>query len=266
MGHLYRVHTFIRQFQLTDFSILTSNALAYRLFDAQTIIFISPETYTETWKTFVDKTASTLDITDLYIDTFPAGLQQEFVMWKSMNFRIHYLARRLKWDVYKVELINFTTFFDTVYCLEELEEAHQQFITQRAKAIQQLTLHYPAPSSTVTVNDITPKNKPLWLVVHAHSKQEVESLVHYAQDVARQQDIDVFFLVLSDQTIPVGMGKCMSYFPAADWFPHADRIFVGGGFNIVQQIKPFLDKTSLIPFPRKYDDQFWRVHSLKLKR
>ncbi len=262
MGHLYRVHTFIRQLQLTNFRILTANELAFTLFDTLHIIFINPDNYALAWKKFVDKTAPTLAITDLFIDTFPAGLQQEFVEWRPMNFQVHYLARRLKWDVYKEELTNFTLQFDTIYCIEELEEMHLQFIEQHARVIKPFTLNYPAPSNSENLDKIIPSEKPLWLVVHMHSREEVEYLLHYAQDVAMQQNQNPFFLVLSDQTIPVEHGMCMTYFPAVDWFPYADRIFVGGGFNIVQQIKPFLEKSKLIPFPRKYDDQVWRISNM----
>ncbi len=260
-GHLYRVSIFINQFKIEDFKILTTNQLAYNLFDSKNILFLSPETYSAEIEQFFQLKFPKLLVSDLYIDTFPFGLLGELSVEKIESVKVHYIARRLIWGKYKrVAKEKFR--FSTIYQIEPLEEEHRQFITSRTHELIQLDLNYPLPDISRIPSDLIPKQKPIWIVVHTFKKEEVESLLHYAEEVAVLQNIFPFFVVLSDQTIEVRNGICFSYFPAMDWFPLADRIFTGAGFNIAQQIKPFLSKTTLIPFPRLYDDQVWRAATI----
>jgi hypothetical protein len=260
-GHLYRVSIFINQFKIKDFKILTTNQLAYTLFDSKNILFLAPETYPFEIEQFLQVEFPTLLVSDLYIDTFPFGLLGELSVEKIEYVKVHYIARRLIWEKYK-RVTEEKFRFSTIYQIEPLEEEHRQFIASRTDKLIQLDLHYPLPDISRIPFNLIPKQKPIWIVVHTFKKEEVESLLHYAEEVAALQNISPFFVVLSDQAIEVRNGICFSYFPAMDWFPLADRIFAGAGFNIAQQIKPFLSKTTLIPFPRLYDDQVWRAATI----
>ncbi len=262
IGHLYRVFIFINQFKIKDFRILTSNQLVYKLFEPANILFLSPETYPFEAQHFFRKIFPKLIVSDVYIDTFPFGVLGELSFKECAKTKIHYLARRLVWEQYKH--FNKEEFkFSTVYQVEPLEKEHEQFIENQSKELIQINLSYPLPDTTrIPVNRI-PKQKPIWLIVHTFKKEEVETLLQYAQEAAILQNITPFFVVLSDQHVEVKNGICLAYFPAADWFPLADHIFTGAGFNIAQQIRPFLAKATLIPFPRLYDDQIWRAANIR---
>lgn len=262
IGHVYRVFVFINQFKIKDFRILTSNPLAYKFFEPANILFLPPETYLFEIDHFFNTIFPKLLVSDFYIDTFPFGLLGELSYKECAKIKIHYLARRLIWENYKhfsKEDFKFTT----VYQFEPLEKEHGRFIENQSNEVIQINLNYPLPETTRIPVDRIPKQKPIWLIVHTFKKEEVETLLFYAQEAAILQNISPFFLVLSDQDVEVQNGICVEYFPAADWFPLADHIFAGAGFNIVQQIRPFLAKTTLIPFPRLYDDQIWRASNIE---
>ncbi|HNV30724.1 MAG TPA: hypothetical protein PKJ83_16380 [Cyclobacteriaceae bacterium] len=254
LGHLYRVRTFINQFHRSPFRILTNNPLAKKLFSLDEIEFV----YDESPHELIDKIQRVLNSTrynELYVDAFPAGLFGEL---NGVNIQKKiYLARRLNWNNYK-SLIKSRLRFDETLCFEELEEEHGMFIKEVSESISSIDLLYPNPDITKIAKELIPQ-KPIWLIVHSFIIEEVESLVSYAKEVARLEKQDPVFIVLSDQPIVDKDVICYAWFPAQDWFPLAARIFTGGGFNVLKQAAPYKEKISAIPFPRRYDDQAWRV-------
>jgi hypothetical protein len=262
MGHLYRTRIFINHFQITELKIITSNPLARNLFAEEQIVFLNPDGYLASWKNFT-QTLPTINVTAWYMDTFPTGITGEFTNL-VINSPVHYIARRMRWHNYEGFVKNFKHSFAKVYKLESLEPEHEVFIQQHAEAIEHLSLNYPVASPSNIPRDLIPAQQPLWLVVHAFDQTETEQLIQYANEVAAITQQKPYFVVLSDQTVVVPNGIHLTYFPAADWFPLAEKIFVAGGFNTVQQVLPFLDKVMFLPFPRKFDDQAWRVNSVKI--
>lgn len=262
MGHLYRTRIFINHFQITEFKIITSNPLAWNLFAEEQIVLLNPDGYLASWKSFT-QTLPTINVTAWYMDTFPTGIMGEFTNL-TINFPVHYIARRMRWHSYEEFVKDFRHSFTKVYKLESLETAHEVFIQQHSEAIEHLSLNYPVASPSNIPRHLIPSQQPLWLVVHAFDHNEAEQLIRYASEVAAITQQKPYFVVLSDQTVAVPNGIHLTYFPAADWFPLAEKIFVAGGFNTVQQVLPFLDKVMFLPFPRKFDDQAWRVNSVKI--
>lgn len=265
MGHLFRISVFIEQFAIEDYAIISSNPLVYTAFPETKVIFISPVDYDRAWNTFINEKLPELNVHELFVDSFPNGLVGEFSTWPAVNYPFYYLARRLKWENYKHHVQGMRFGFELVYQLEELEDEHLDFVKTNANKVTPLSLTYPLSRAINTSVYNIPPDKPLWLVVHAFHENELEALLQYAVAAADQEKCEAYFLVISDKFIEVSNGSCMRYFPAADWFPLATRIFTGAGFNTVQQIKPFLSKATLIPFPRQYDDQAWRVRMLCTK-
>jgi hypothetical protein len=265
MGHLFRTSVFIKQFAIEDYAIISSNPLVYTFFAETKVIFVAPDDYDQSWKSFIDEKLPRLSIHELYIDSFPHGLLGEFAVWPKVDYPVYYLARRLKWENYKHHVQKMRLGFEVVYQLEELEDEHLDFVRNISRKIDLLTLAYPLQESVNPAAFNVPLDKPLWLVVHSFNQDELESLLQYAVAAAHQEKCEAYFLVISDKYIEVSNGVCIRYFPAVDWFPLATRIFTGAGFNTMQQIKPFLSKATLIPFPRQYDDQTWRARVLKTK-
>lgn len=260
IGHLYRVRGFIDQFELSEFKIVTNNPLAFKLFKQEEILFCTGKDEEEL-VVQLQSLFHTTDFDELYVDTFPAGLFGELT--NSTGVKLNYLARRLKWDAYLPLLGDNKIQFEKTFCFEELETEHASFISSNSDEIVMVELHYPEPNPSQIPIKLIPTGKPIWLVVHSFIIDEVETLLKYAQDCARIEKISPSFVVLTDQRLTDTSASCYTYFPAIDWYPLADRIFTGGGFNAIRQGIPFAEKITAIPFPRKYDDQAWRILDFK---
>jgi hypothetical protein len=262
MGHVYRTWVFIQHFKITEYKVISANSLVRKLFTEDHIIFLDADRYEESWNAFADVTLPTLHASAIYVDTFPAGITGE-LSTLIVNFPVYYIARRMRWKNYVALTSGLTLSFSKVFQLEPLESDHEDFIRNRSSQIVSLRLQYPAGSVANIPKELIPAHRPVWLIVHAFHKEETETLLQYAKDVARLEKINPCFIVLSDQPIEVSEGMCVPYFPAADWFPLADKIFTAAGFNSVQQAQPYLNKVTFFPFPRRYDDQAWRVAAVK---
>ncbi len=252
-GHLQRVRTFINQFQFSEFRIVSNNPQASRLFERNKLIIPEGDT-PDALSQSIQKIFGSHDAEEVYVDTFPNGLFGELNDIRAK--KIYYLARRLKWDVY-TPLLSDAIFFDKTFCLEELEPDHQRYVDQHSRHVEALELNYPSGDMHRIPKAMIPRQRPIWLIVHAFVQEEVDALVAYARDVALIENQTPAFVVITDQ--PSASENSLAYFPAVDWFPLADRIFTGGGFNVMQEAKRFPKKIHAIPFPRKYDDQYWRV-------
>lgn len=257
MGHLMRVQHFIRQQKLSPFAILTNNPLASKLFDEADIRWLAGDTPSAIIQSLRHQLA--LPHEALYIDTFPQGMFGEL---SEMPHRapLHYLARRLRWQQY-LPLIKTPWSVNTTYMLEDLEPAHADFIRQHSEHLVPITLQYTPPQPEAIPVDHIPVGRPLWVVVHTFHVEEVDVLLRYAREAAEQEQVEPALVVITDQVlsdVPPNV-TVHRHVPAADWYPLADRIFTGGGFNSLRQLVPYAHKTSALAFPRRYDDQGWRV-------
>lgn len=255
-GHLYRVRTFINQFSITGIKVLTNNPLAGKLFLQEEIIHVQGESRDEVI-TRVQNLVASLDFEELYIDTFPAGLFGE--LNGLVRSKVTYLARRLKWNNYSPLVNHGYVQFQETFCFEELEIEHENFLSEVSSSTVTLRLQYPDPNPDRIPRNLIPTGRPIWLVVHSFDKDEVYSLLNYAKDIARMENLLPTFIVLSDLPIEDNEAVGYTWLPASDWFPLAEKIFTGGGFNVMQQVMPFKHKVVSIPFPRKFDDQGWRI-------
>ena len=53
--------------------------------------------------------------------------------------------------------------------------------------------------------------------------------------------------------------RLVDAFPAQAWFAGAERIVSAAGFNLMRQTRAFRGKQSVLPLPRRNDDQFERA-------
>lgn len=263
LGHLNRVRVFIDQFLITPYKIITTQSLAEKFFAQDDLILVPTDAGDDQQKlaVYLGSAICKLEVSAFYIDTFPAGVLGELIHFKDMAYPRFYMARRLRWLNYSHFVDGLPFNFDKTYVLEGLETSHHQFIEKSSSETVNLKLEYPAPRPERIPANLIPRHKPLWIIVHSSSKEEVEVLYRHAMDIAAIENLNPFFVVLSDQKIDVQRGFCIPYFPANDWFTCADRIFSAAGFNTVTQINGFSSKSVCIPFPRKYDDQAWRARN-----
>ncbi len=258
LGHLTRIQAFIAQFEVTDYIIASANPLAHHLFAENQLVYLPAENkeavdYSLALQAIIDNHS----FSEIYIDTFPMGILGELSWLSATNLKLNHIARRLIWKNYAPLIKNSTPlFFEKVYQLEALEADHLGYLKKCAKEIVSTNIQYLVPNPARVTHQF---QKPLWLIVHSFHPEEIESLIRYAEDQARIEKVNPGFLVITDQPIENCPYPVLFDFPAADWFPLADRIFSGGGFNAMQQMIPFKEKHKPFPFPRRFDDQFWRV-------
>ncbi|MEM9859689.1 MAG: hypothetical protein AAF843_20215 [Bacteroidota bacterium] len=264
LGHLTRVRAFIHTYGIKDsFRVITANRAAFRFFTSEKVLFIESdkETTRDELAQKIHDATRDLKFKDLYVDAFPNGILGELSEKLILVEHRHYLARRLIWKNYQPMLDGEIT-FNTIYRFEPLETDHQLFIQSHGKQIIKVSLDF----SFLQSNKLPTTKKlsqPLWLIVHSTHPEELKLLLDHAQDIAKLEQIQPHFIVLSDVSLPLpdSIELLMNENPM-DWYSLAERIFTGGGFNTWYQLKPWRNKHTALPFKRRYDDQFWRV-SLK---
>lgn len=266
-GHLTRVSTFIKTYKIKPpFKIITNNPNATRFFKEEEILFLKRGEIEskEILQKSIIKILNNYSFTDFYIDVFPTGILGELSASLFSNTKIHLLARRLKWKSYLPYLNQEPIHFNTVFAFEPLEEKHQKYIDIYTDEFIQTKLNYSANSNTEVEKRVEEIKSPVWLIVHSSNQEELELLWQHAQDIALVNQIEPQWIVLSDQTLllPESIWQLQNENPA-DWFSHADKIFSAAGFNTIQQLIPYALKCEILPFQRRYDDQFWRAKWFK---
>ncbi|MEO1049341.1 MAG: hypothetical protein AAFX87_01855 [Bacteroidota bacterium] len=263
-GHLTRIRAFIRTYRPeAEIRVITANDQAHRFFHQDQIILASETDYQtpESLHSFVSDTISKHDFDKIYVDTFPAGILGELTENVFGKIKINLLARRLRWNQYAPLLSTSNIHFDRVYVLEPLEPDHEAYLKTYSNQIVDAKLDY---GSKENLTPERPTDSPLWVICHSTNREELASLVTHAQDVAAIEIAEPHLLILSDQEIDLPPNAThKSHTDPTHWFASADRIFTAGGFNTMQQVLPYISKHVCLPFPRRYDDQFWRARYIK---
>ncbi|MEK6481320.1 hypothetical protein WJR50_27510 [Catalinimonas sp. 4WD22] len=198
---------------------------------------------------------------DIYLDTFPEGIMGEWNFEIRKPTQIHYVGRYLNWTAYDQPVFRS---FDTLYKVDSWHPEQQRYLSLLSDNIQTIELQYPGakvPEEILTqFQQWKDESKAIWLVVHSEPQEEVEALLHYAQDVAKAEQASPVFVLCSQNGVEnESIDLCLSLFPAYGLFEYVDKIVTAGGFNLMQQTKPFREKHICMPFPRRFDDQFMRT-------
>ncbi|MGD1846519.1 MAG: hypothetical protein ACFB10_14120 [Salibacteraceae bacterium] len=262
-GHLVRTHAFIQKMGFLHFRVLTSNPLATRIFKPENLIFLlasTPQLVSMIQATVLKHAAASSEV---YIDSFPQGILGELGVLAQVGKPLHYLARRLRWPAYQPMVKSTVLRYDQTFLLEELEPAHQAWLQTHSKRCLPFSITYPSPNTARVKPQIQFPQRPLWIVVHAFHSNEVQQLVNLAETDAELENQSPELLVISDQPVDLPTGaRLLDDYPAHDWFPLAARIYSGCGFNSFYQLKKYRQRSILLPFDRKLDDQHWRLRSL----
>ncbi|MEO1096524.1 MAG: hypothetical protein AAFX57_02060 [Bacteroidota bacterium] len=261
LGHLTRVRAFIHTYAIKGpFKVITANPAVFRFFTNEQVVFIESDKKTTRAELAQKIQSATHDLVfkDLYVDAFPCGILGELSGELIPSERQHYLARRLIWKNYE-PLLNSDATFNSIYRFEPLDIDHQAFIQNHGNQIIKSPLNFD-----FLISKKPPSTKkllqPLWLIVHSTHLEELKLLLDYAQDIAKLEQVNPHFVVLSDVSIPLPDSvELLMHENPMDWYPLAERIFTGGGFNTWHQLQPWRNKHTALPFKRKFDDQFWRV-------
>ncbi len=189
----------------------------------------------------------------LVVDAFPAGLEGELSAASvPPGTRTVHLARLLRWDVYRRLLPADPITFDQTWLLEDLSPGHRG--------------HFAGPAAPLTLSD--PPAPPVrgvaagsWVILHAGPWPETRELIGYARDCAAAEGADPR-LVLACPERPVDLPADIAHldpYPAWPLFAAAGRVISAAGFNAVRQMRPWPSKHLMLPFPRRFDDQFARA-------
>jgi hypothetical protein len=245
---------------------------------------------------------------EFYLDTFPAGIFGEFCDFAfPRQTKLFHLARLLQWNKYSKQIDGVMQNFAATFLLEPLEEAHEIYLQNHSGEIFSLALEDPphdldddlkkaaiaiVRSSVAELlvrhpqssNQTPIVRRPLWLIVHSGSSEEIQELVNYAVEMSRLEKISPRLVLLtplqnaasqsqssSAQFQPASAGFLIAdskgqtplehfdFYPAAALFPIADRIITACGFNAMRHTEKYASKHRFMPFARRFDNQFLRA-------
>src|SRR5690606_36196146 len=100
-----------------------------------------------------------------------------------------------------------------------------------------------------------------WLIVHAGPPAEIMELVSYARETAVLEGVRPRLTLVAPAAAADLPGDVthLAVSPAWPLFAGAGRIVSAAGFNTVRQAAPYRHTHRMLPFPRRFDDQFTRT-------
>jgi hypothetical protein len=201
----------------------------------------------------------------LCVDTFPAGILGELGMLPFNKIELWHVARRLRWSSYSAHVEGVPLRFDRTFVVEALEAVHEQHLRAHSRSVEHIDLCDPP---------LAPELQPLtaaahWLVVHSGPSHEVEELLAYAAELRALEGADVELWVLTQQPFSTRVQgtRTLNAYPIQGYLAAADRIIsAAAGFNIMRQCAPYRAKHTVLPMPRRYDDQYERARQARAAR
>lgn len=195
--------------------------------------------------------------TEFVVDAFPAGLHGELdASVVPDGLRVTHLARLLRWPEYEPHLPDEPLRFDRTWLVEPV--GHLPYLESVSASVEPIELvEPPAP----------PAGGPGgWLVVHAGPDEEIRELVAYALDLAELEGVRPTITLVAPRR-PAGLAvRHLDVHPAWPLFAGAERIVTAAGCNVVRQLAPWRSKHRVMPFPRRFDDQYARAGRIRCGR
>ncbi|HEX7150034.1 MAG TPA: hypothetical protein VF618_01005 [Thermoanaerobaculia bacterium] len=180
----------------------------------------------------------------LIVDTFPCGLQGELA---DVTVPVDYVARLLRWEEYRRAVPYDLPRFDTMYVVEPITHT----VESQHVVHLDLTADAPEPAS---------REDAYWLIVHSGPANEVEELIAYTRDLqtVERDRTPVLVATATEPALPPNFHR-VEAFPATPLFAEATRIISAAGFNVMLETERWRTKHHVLPFPRRFDDQFARA-------
>jgi hypothetical protein len=198
-------------------------------------------------------TLASLRPSTLVVDAFPAGLDGELSAASiPSGTRTVHLARLLRWDAYRRVLPADPITFDQTWLLEDLSPAHRAHLTGPSAPLTLTDPPCPAPRGVAG---------DAWLIVHSGPWAETGELIGYARDCAAAEGVRPRLVLVCPER-PAGLPTDVAHldaYPAWPLFRTAGRVITAAGFNAVRQMRPWPGRHLMLPFPRRFDDQFARA-------
>ena len=187
----------------------------------------------------------------LIADAFPAGIQGEL---SGLPIPMDHVARILRLDEYRRAVPDGIPHFGTTWIVEELTLDHETFVRQHSNRVETLAFRRE------TIESLAPA-EGFWLIVHSGPEDEVQELIAYTatlRDLAASPPARIVVASRCSVALPDGFEPTDVY-PAVRLFPSASRIISAAGFNVIHETTPWTAKHEVVPFPRRFDDQYLRA-------
>jgi hypothetical protein len=217
------------------------------------------------WRAWLGATLAEFRPAALIVDTFPAGILGELAeMEFPASLQVHHVARLVRAEVLSDLFGPAGPRFDEAYVVEELPPEHWARLAERSRKVRCRVLADPPwrKEEERQARVIAARHPGFWQVVHSGPGEEVAELLRFADDLRRQEHAEVDLVVTTTATIPPPLPArtyCWDLHPAMTLFPAARRIVSAAGFNVMRQAAPWREKHVVLPFPRRWDDQFLRA-------
>lgn len=173
-------------------------------------------------------------------DSFPLGIRGELF---GIDVPLDYVARLLKWDEYRRVVPYELPRFGTAFLVEET-------------AVRVSCDRVVAVSLSVTESGGSAAALHKWLVVHSGPADEVRELIAYAESLQAMRGIRAPLLVATRCAID---GVERTDADPVTLYAQAERIVSAAGFNVMLETGRWREKHDVLPFPRRFDDQFARA-------
>lgn len=261
LGHLTRARAILHTLGLEGASTLfTSSRLASdpRVTGKLPVVYVPADLDGDRkgLRAFLERALSDLGASLLVVDAFPAGLLGELAGWTPPpGLALWHVARLLHWERYSADASPRLPRFEKTFVLEALHDDHRRAL--EAASVETRHLDLVDPPSTPP----EPVEAPYALVVHSGPDEETADLVACARELLLA-DGSESRIVLASPERPRDLPPDVTWhdvFPATGLFAEAERIVTAAGFNVVRQTAPFRAKRFLVPYPRRFDDQFARA-------
>ncbi len=261
LGHLTRARAFLHTLGLgEEATLFTSSRFADdpRVTGGLPVVKVPAglDGDREGLRALLERTIAGLGVLRLVVDAFPAGILGELAGFRApAGVETWHVARLLRWDVLDAGAAAHLLRFEKAFVLEELHGDHQRALERISGEVLPLDLVDP-PSAPPE-----PIEPPYALVVHSGPDDETADLVACARELLRAARSPAR-LVLASPARPAELPPDVTWldrFPATGLFAAAERIVTAAGFNTVRQTEPFRAKRFLVPYPRRFDDQFTRA-------
>lgn len=207
-------------------------------------------------RALLERTLAGHGATRLLVDALPAGILGELADFAPRRgLELWHVARLLRWERYAADASAHLPRFDVTFVVEELHDDHRRALEAASREVRRLELVDP-PSPRPE-----PIEPPYVLVVHGGPDEETDDLVAFARELLRSEE-GTARLVLASPSRPGSLAPDVAWldaFPATGLFEGAEGIVCAAGFNAVRQTAPFWEKRFLVPYPRRFDDQFTRA-------
>lgn len=256
LGHLTRGLRVIEKLGWTDVAIATASPHAERVCGSVPFIRVPRrlEHDVDAHRAWVRG----LGATRIVADTFPGGIHGELC---GLDVPIDWVARLLRWDAYRAAVPCALPEIQTTWLVEPPVVALGTHRTNRTHTTYRSYSSYGSHYAPLVTNECAwldlsvpvveeVEEQPYWLVVHSGPEEEVRELVAYAEELralAEQKPERV-----------IVVSKC-DIWPASALFPAAAKIITAAGFNIMLETEQWRAKHVVVPFARRFDDQFARA-------